>query len=231
MSVIHKTTLVPGKLELVAPWLAAQPWYVGTDRAPELTKSGGFRLDDPEGEVGIEFMVVTDTSGDGDPRAYLVPLTYRATPLDGADHALIGTTEHGVLGHRWVYDGTHDPVLRAELLALLQDRAEAQAQGLTDTPDPTVVPTLNGPALPAGAVLATLENGSDGTDFAVETPAYAAHTLHLVRALDPDAAVPTTPAPRAYLTAEWRAQDGSDGADSAAPRLRALVAVLHATAL
>lgn len=207
MAVIHKTTLVPGKLELVAPWLAAQPWYVGTGRAPELGKAGGFRLDDPEGEVGIEFMVTTDTSGEGEARAYLVPLTYRAEPLDGADHALIGTAEHGVLGHRWVYDGTHDPVLQTQLLALIQDRAEPQAQSASDTPDPTVVPTLNGPALPVGAVATTVTNGPDGTELAVETPAYAPHTLHLVRALTPDAPPPSDPALRAHLTAAWQAPD------------------------
>ncbi|MEW1863623.1 MULTISPECIES: maltokinase N-terminal cap-like domain-containing protein [unclassified Streptomyces] len=223
MAVIHKTTLVPGKLELVAPWLAAQPWYVGTGRAPELGKSGGFRLDDPEGEVGIEFLVVTDTSGEDEPRAYLVPLTYRAESLDGADHALIGTTEHGVLGHRWVYDGTHDPVLQAQLLALIQDRAEPQAQSASDTPDPTVVPTLNGPALPVDAVATTVSHGPDGTELAVEIPAYAAHTLHLVRALDPNSAAPADPALRAHLTAEWQAPDADH-------RVTGLLAVLRPTA-
>ncbi|BBA98023.1 hypothetical protein RVR_4048 [Actinacidiphila reveromycinica] len=203
MAFIHNTTLVPSKVELVAPWLAAQPWYAGTGRAPVLDKSGGFRLDDPAGEVGIEFMVVTDTSGEGEGRAYLVPLTYRGAALDGADHALIGTTEHGVLGHRWVYDGTHDPVLQAQLLALVQDRAEPQAQSVSDTADFTVVPTLNGPALPVDAVVTTVANGPDGTRLAVETPAYAAHTLHLLRALDPSTEVPADPAPRAHLSAGW----------------------------
>lgn len=76
MAVIHKTTLTPGKLELLAAWLPSQPWYEGGDRHPELARAGGFRLDDPRGEVGIEFMVVTDDSGD-EPLSYLVPLTYR----------------------------------------------------------------------------------------------------------------------------------------------------------
>ncbi len=39
-----------------------------------------------------------------------VPLTYRGAPLDGADDFLIGTSEHSVLGTRWVYDGCIDPV-------------------------------------------------------------------------------------------------------------------------
>jgi Maltokinase N-terminal cap domain len=118
MAEIHKTTMTPGKLELLTAWLPTQPWYAGGDREPKLSKAGGFRLDDPQGEVGIEFMVVTDDSGD-EPIAYHLPLTYRGAPLDGADPALICTAEHGVLGRRWIYDGAHDPVLLAEVLALL----------------------------------------------------------------------------------------------------------------
>ncbi|MFI8338630.1 1,4-alpha-glucan branching protein [Streptomyces sp. NPDC085639] len=144
MAIIHKTTMSPGKLELLAAWLPAQPWYLPTGRPPALARAGGFRLDDPEGEVGIEFMVVTDTSGE-EPTAYHVPLTYRGAPLAGAEAALVGTTEHGVLGRRWVYDGPHDPVLSAQLLALFQGRAVPQAQSLSDTPDPTVTARYDGP--------------------------------------------------------------------------------------
>ncbi len=136
MAVIHQTTLTPGKLELLAAWLPAQPWYAGSEQQPALARAGGFRLDDPDGEVGIEFMVVTDSSGDR-PVSYHVPLSYRAAPLDGADDALIGTAEHGVLGERWIYDGPHDPVLASQLLALLQGEAEPQAQRVSDTPDRT----------------------------------------------------------------------------------------------
>ncbi|WP_149181009.1 maltokinase N-terminal cap-like domain-containing protein [Streptomyces sp. TRM49041] len=144
MAIIHKTTMSPTKLELLAAWLPGRSWYGGVaGREPELARAGGFRLDDPEGEVGIEFMVVTDTSGD-EPRSYHVPLTYRGAPLDGADEALIGTTEHGVLGTRWVYDGTHDPVLVTQVLALVQGKAEPQAQSESDTPDPTVAARLDG---------------------------------------------------------------------------------------
>ena len=39
-----------------------------------------------------------------------VPVTYRATPLEGAEDHLIGTTQHSVLGTRWVYDACGDPV-------------------------------------------------------------------------------------------------------------------------
>jgi hypothetical protein len=137
MAIIHRTTMSPGKLELLAAWLPAQPWYHGTGRPPQLARAGGFRLDDPQGEVGIEFIVVTDGPGSG-AAAYQVPMTYRAGALPGADGGLIGTAEHGVLGPRWIYDGTQDPVLGAQLAALIQGEAEPQAQRVSHTPDPTV---------------------------------------------------------------------------------------------
>ncbi|GII01719.1 maltokinase N-terminal cap-like domain-containing protein [Planobispora takensis] len=95
MAVIHRTVLKPTKLELLTAWLPSRPWYSGGTGNPEPTKAGGFRLDDPEGEAGIEFMVVTDASGTH-PVAYLVPLTYRGAPLDGAEHALVGTRDRGL---------------------------------------------------------------------------------------------------------------------------------------
>jgi hypothetical protein len=59
MAVIHQTHVKPTKLELLTAWLPTRPWYHGPAE-PELARAGGFRLDDPGGEVGIEFMVVTD---------------------------------------------------------------------------------------------------------------------------------------------------------------------------
>ncbi|HEX4258182.1 MAG TPA: 1,4-alpha-glucan branching protein [Streptosporangiaceae bacterium] len=156
MAVIHHTTLNPTKLELLAAWLPAQPWYRDGGGAPDLAKVGGFRLDDPAGRVGLEFMVVTDAATG---TSYHAPMAYRDHELPGAEDALIGTTEHGVLGHRWVYDGARDPVLVTQLVALIQGRAEPQAQSITGTPDPTVTSrpaTGPGPNLTlAGPVTAT----------------------------------------------------------------------------
>jgi hypothetical protein len=133
VAVIHDTTLTPGKLELLAAWLPGRPWYRGGG-TPVLAKAGGFRLDDPDGEVGIEILLVTDADG----TTYVVPMTYRGAPLDGADDALIGTGEHGVLGRRWFYDAERDPVAIALLLALARGEVEAQHQNVSDTVDPTV---------------------------------------------------------------------------------------------
>jgi hypothetical protein len=133
VAVIHDTTLTPGKLELLAAWLPGRPWYRGGG-TPVLAKAGGFRLDDPDGEVGIEILLVTDADG----TTYVVPMTYRGAPLDGADDALIGTGEHGVLGRRWFYDAERDPVAIALLLALARGEVQAQHQNVSDTVDPTV---------------------------------------------------------------------------------------------
>jgi hypothetical protein len=75
---------------------------------------------------------------DGDGTTYHVPMTYRGAPLDSNDAALIGNGEHGVLGKRWIYDGAHDPVLMAQVVALLQGKAVPQHQSQSDTVDPTV---------------------------------------------------------------------------------------------
>jgi Maltokinase N-terminal cap domain len=170
MAIIHDTTLSPGKLELLTGWLPAQPWYRGDGPEPVLSKAGGFRLDDPQGEVGIEFMVVTDRSGD-EITTYQVPLTYRAggrTDAD-ADAGLVGLTEHGVLGRRWVYDGIRDPALVAQLVALIQGQAQPQAQSLSNTPDPTVIstPVADGPLTVTESAVAA--SGPSGTDLRIGT--------------------------------------------------------------
>lgn len=219
MAVIHKTTLTPTKLELLASWLPAQPWYRGAGRAPDLARAGGFRLDDPRGEVGLEFMVVADGPGDR-PAAYHVPLTYRGAPLAGADGALIGTAEHGVLGRRWIYDGAHDPVLVAQLLALLQGQAEAQAQSLSDTSDPSVTAFFAGAAA-AAAGSTTVVTGSQNTDVVSTGGPAERWTIQIIRALSPDQQADAVDAPtvRGHVTAEWSLPGGD--------RCRGAFAVLH----
>lgn len=153
MAVIHQTTVTPSKRDLVAAWLPSRQWYLGA--TPCLDRVGGFRLDDPAGEVGIEFVLFVDGSG-ADQVLYQVPMTYRGAPLPGSDSALIGTAEHGVLGRRWIYDATRDPVAIAAVIDLLTGRTTAQAQSLSDTSDPTVVVT------PAGSDEGSLGVAVDG---------------------------------------------------------------------
>jgi len=103
MAVLHHATITPSKAEIVAGWLPSRPW--GPPSADPIGIVGSFRFDDPEGRVGLETHLVT--AGDV---LFQVPLTYRDAPLAGAEDALITTTEHSVLGTRWVYDGLGDPV-------------------------------------------------------------------------------------------------------------------------
>ncbi|MGW6646829.1 maltokinase N-terminal cap-like domain-containing protein [Streptomyces iakyrus] len=213
MAVIHHTTLKPTKLELLTAWLPSRPWYRGAGQ-PELAKAGGFRLDDPQGEVGIEFMVVTDACGP-EPVAYLVPLAYRGAPLGGAEHALVGTMEHGVLGRRWAYDGCHDPVLVARLTALIEGRAQAQDQNVSDTPAQEVVVSRAGGGPLSGDF--TVTDDREGT--ALTTPQGPVLRLH--RALEPVADGLFVPPQGAigHVTGSWEAPDGT--------RAQGAFAVLH----
>ncbi|GAA0416409.1 maltokinase N-terminal cap-like domain-containing protein [Streptomyces luteireticuli] len=201
MAVIHRTTVVPSKDELLTAWLPTRPWYRPAAGGPRLERAGGFRLDDPAGEVGIEFMVVTDTAGDG-PVSYLVPLTYRGAPLEGAEGALVGTMEHGVLGRRWAYDGCHDPVLVAGLLALIEGRAQAQDQNTSDLPDPGIGRSFTGEG-PLPAALSTVTDDRDATQL---HDAPRGVTLRLNRVLRPGALVQDA---AGEVTGWWRQPDGT----------------------
>lgn len=87
-----------------------------------LEQVGSYRFDDPDDAVGIETLLLTA----GDDTVVQVPLTYRDAPVDALELALIGILEHGVLGARWVYDGTADPVsVRAVVDCVLLGTGEA----------------------------------------------------------------------------------------------------------
>lgn len=207
MAIIHQTAMTPTKVELLTPWLPGRPWYLGDGAGPRLAKAGGFRLDDPEGKVGLEFMAVSDVAG-GEPVTYHVPLSYRDAPLPGADDALIGTAEHGVLGTRWVYDGTRDPVLVREVFALLLGNTSPQAQNISDTVDPSVSIAISGQVGEAPAEIVTTADGPRGTDITVRTQrAPGPVMLRVKRVLRPD-----RPGLMAgtlgHVTAEWTAPGG-----------------------
>lgn len=121
MALIHRATLHPTKLELLAAWLPTRDWYAGT--AGTQIRVAGYRFDDPAGEVGIETILVRSLEGP----VHQVPLTYRGAPLNGANDWLIGTSEHSALGKRWIYDGCGDPVYAAALAsAILADAGQAE---------------------------------------------------------------------------------------------------------
>jgi hypothetical protein len=205
MSIIHRTTLIPTKLELLTAWLPGQPWYQG-GAVPELSKAGGFRLDDPEGEVGLEFMAATDESG-YEPVTYHVPLSYRGAPLPGADDALIGTMEHGVLGKRWAYDGTRDPVMVTQMFALLLGEAEPQAQSINETPDPSVTRSITGNPGTLPIEIASVTDEPRSTDITLRPLTAPGPVMirvnRLLRASAPGLMAGTL----GHVTAEWASDD------------------------
>ncbi len=120
MALLHKATMTPGKLDLLNAWLPRQSWSGG---APAIEQLGAYRFDDPAGEVGLEAFLLQ--GADGSVRH--VPVTYRGEPLPGAEDHLVGTTEHSVLGRRWVYDGCADPVwVTAAVTAILTGESEVE---------------------------------------------------------------------------------------------------------
>lgn len=166
--------------DLLHRWMPHQRWYPAKGRGVGLRRVGGLRLEDPSGEVGIEVHVVALDSGDR-LDVVQVPLTYRAAPLPGAEHALVGESDQSGLGHRWIYDAPHDPAFVDALLARLvlapgaaRPPAGAPSRVLSgeqsntsvvvdaEGPDPVIVKlfrTLHGGGNPDVDVLAALASG------------------------------------------------------------------------
>jgi hypothetical protein len=121
MGFVHfRATLQPSKQQLCEAWLPTRSWAAGATRVDKLAE---YRFDDPEGEVGVETILWRTADG----TVLQVPFTYRAAPLAGAEDFLIGTSDHSVLGPRWVYDGCGDLVWAATLAtAILTGGSQAQ---------------------------------------------------------------------------------------------------------
>ncbi|NLG55488.1 MAG: hypothetical protein GX542_07535 [Rhodococcus sp.] len=181
MAILHQAQLHPSKMELIEQWLRAASWYDGPAQ-PKVTQIASFRFDDPAGEVGVETHIVRV---DGGP-ILQVPLTYRGAPIQFGESDLVGTMTHSVLGDRWVYDGTADPVY-------------------TDCITGTI---LN------GGSEAQLFRHADGHNVPVESSAHVVgsgpgsvsdqgYSLRVVRQLGADAAAPDGPT----LTGTWDGQE------------------------
>jgi hypothetical protein len=151
MALLYQAEIRPSKLELIAAWLPTRPWYEGPPE-PTVDRVAACRFDDPAGEVGVETILVRV----GDGPTYHVPLTYRGEPLEGGEGSLVGTTEHSVLGKRWVYDACGDPVYVAAVtgavLGLVHQAEEfLETDGVPVRRDPLM--TVSG----AGAVNDTID--------------------------------------------------------------------------
>ncbi|MBA3782322.1 MAG: hypothetical protein H0X12_10795 [Nocardioides sp.] len=162
MALLHQATLTPSKRELMDGWLPSRSWFPGT---ADLEPIGAYRFDDPAGEVGIEGFLL----GGRDGTVLHLPLTYRGAPLDGAEEFLVGTTEHSVLGKRWVYDACGDPVFaRALSAAVLSGDHEAdvfiEIDGEMQQREPTV--TVRGTGTGTGTGTSTGTDSPETADVA-----------------------------------------------------------------
>ena len=173
---IEDATLTPSKLELLAGWLPSQSWFKGSP--DDLTRVASYRFVDPDGEAGIETILVRSAGV-----TYQVPLTYRSAPLDEAADALVGTMEHSVLGTRYTYDAVADPVYVVELLRVIHE-GDTEAD------------------LSRGEKSMTVE----GSGIVLVSNA-AGESARLVRVLD-GSHVPGTRQPLGTLTGKWAEESG-----------------------
>lgn len=151
MALLHAAEIRPTKIELIRDWAPSQPWFAGDDLG--LEQVGAYRFDDPDGEVGIETILVR--SGDGP--VLQVPLTYRSAALAGADEWLITTMEHTALGTRWVYDACADPVYAAALATTIlggghEAALEREEDGVRSPVEPNVRVVGSGTSTDVGSV-------------------------------------------------------------------------------
>lgn len=205
MALLHQATLRPTKLELLADWLPSRDWYTGP--AGEVTRVATFRFDDPANAVGIETMLVRV----GDGPIHQVPLTYRAEPVPDGDDRLLGTSDHSVLGKRWIYDGAGDPVHAATLTsAILGNTGQAEqfmdVDGRLERREPsmTIASNATGEAPAAGEIQRVTKG--DPTLIVTNTV-----ELTVVRRIGADLT-------GAVLTGTWRGQTTPIPLASATPR-------------
>ena len=190
------TAIEPNLNHLLASWMPRQRWYPAKGRGVSQHLLGSMRLDDSEGSVGIEVLVVGLDSGDR-LDVVQVPLTYRSEPLAAAEAALVGELE----GH-WVYDGPHDLAYVAALLASLETPgggrrpvAPSSSRVLTgEQSNTSVVVDAEGPDPLVVKVFRTLHPG-ENPDVVVAA-ALAAHGCSRV------------PRPVGWASGNWTTGDG-----------------------
>jgi hypothetical protein len=181
MALLYKATLTPSKLELLQTWTPRQPWTGGTETTT-LEAVGAYRFDDPEGEVGMETHLLRTADG----QILQVPVTYRGAPLTGSESFLIGTTQHSVLGQRWVYDACGDAVYVGALAtAILRGGTQAELEIVTDAGKERRQSTtqVSGSGSPAAAVppMASVSSSNEGTTTVISADSLE---LTLVRVID-----------------------------------------------
>jgi hypothetical protein len=181
VAILYRATLTPTKIELLKAWVPQEPWLGDAD-ASTIEAVGAYRFDDPDGEVGLEAHLLQTSDG----QILHVPVTYRASPLAGAESFFIATTQHSVLGERWVYDACGDPVyVKALATAVLSGGTQAELEIVSDAgreqrPATTLVSGSgsSGSTIPP---LGSLSHSREGTTTVIRSSSLE---LTLVRVVD-----------------------------------------------
>ena len=210
MALLHRADLTPTKLELLAAWLPGCTWFQ-EGSADGLERVAAYRFDDPAGEVGMETMLVAV----GDGPVYQAPLTYRGAPLDGAEEWLIGTTDHSVLGRRWVYDACGDPVYAQALAgAVLADTGQAdemiEIDGELRRREPTMTITGSGVHDAEVPVVGTIRKVEQGDPTLIVTDTVELVVVRRLAGIDAR--------PGATLTGTWSGRPTPQPLAYASPR-------------
>ena len=182
MALLYQATLTPSKIEVLQSWIPHQPW-IGDADATTVEVVGGYRFDDPDGEVGMETHLLRTKDG----QILQVPVTYRGSPMTGAGSYLIATMQHSVLGERWVYDACGDPVyVRALATAIVTGGTQADLEVVTDAGRKRLEATTrvsgSGSSHSAIPPIASLSFSNEGTTTVISAGQLE---LTVVRVIDP----------------------------------------------
>nr|MDQ5861694.1 phosphotransferase [Actinomycetota bacterium] len=106
-------------------WLPRQRWFPVKTADFSLEQAGSLSLEDAAGQARLEIflLAVSSRTADGGLRTDVVqvPLSYRASPLAGAEGALVGQAPEA--GMAWIYDAVHDPSFVSSWLELIRSEA------------------------------------------------------------------------------------------------------------
>ncbi|WP_026531248.1 1,4-alpha-glucan branching protein GlgB [Haematomicrobium sanguinis] len=115
--------------QLLHEWLPTRRWFPGhASETFELFEVGGFALEDPQGIVDLQVLMLQVKFADRQATLF-VPLTIRESKLPDLESWFVGKVQHEGAGQgqtdAFVYDGTADPVFVTQWLEL----ARAQVAG------------------------------------------------------------------------------------------------------
>jgi|GEM_PF-5241276 len=126
-------TLTATLSAVLREWLPRQRWFPVKTADFSLEQAGSLSLEDAAGQARLEIflLAVSSRTADGGLRTDVVqvPLSYRDSPLAGAERALVGQAPDA--GMAWIYDAVHDPSFVSSWLELIRSEAGSRTGSAT----------------------------------------------------------------------------------------------------